>query len=374
MLINNNKNSICDNNRNYNLYFECPGNRTGDFNNSNSCNYNCNSNFNDNCDDKCSDNCSDNCNETRDVSFSNKRFTIIGLGLIGGSLAKAFRQYLGTIDIASVDTNKESLRQALKDGTISHAFTGVNEHVLKSDVIFICTPVRTTIDYIKKLYGKTRPGCIVTDVGSTKGEIIDYINSLRDPPCFIGGHPMTGMEKCGYAASLPHLFENAYYILTPSKSSSKESLDFMSWLIRDIGGIPLVIDATTHDRATAGISHVPHIIASALVNLVREIDSPDGKMQMLAAGGFKDITRIASSDPEMWQDIVLSNKEQIEDILNLYTSMLHGILQYIRENRVAEIHGFFESAKNFRDSFAGGRKGPIAPLYQLTVDVVDRPG
>ncbi|NSW91948.1 MAG: prephenate dehydrogenase [Firmicutes bacterium] len=304
----------------------------------------------------------------------NKKFSIIGLGLIGGSLARAFCQRLNIQDITAVDKNTDSINQALKDGNISRGFTEVNEYVWNSDVIFICTPVKSTIEYIKKLYKKTKPRCIVTDVGSTKSEIISYINNLSDPPCFIGGHPMAGTEKTGYASSFSHLFENAYYVLTPSKSTSDESLSFMIELIKGIGGIPVVVDALVHDRATAGISHVPHIIASALVNLIKEIDFPDGKMQMLAAGGFKDITRIASSNPEMWQSIILSNKQQVEDILNVFISNLSNILQCIKEEREKEIYSFFESAKNYRNTFAEGKKGPISPVYQLTVDVVDKPG
>ena len=134
-------------------------------------------------------------------NHDSKKFAIIGLGLIGGSLAKALRQRLNIRGIAAVDTNRESLNQALKDGNISRCFTEVNEYILNSDVIFICTPVKVAIEYIESLYKKTKPGCIVTDVGSTKGEIISYINNLSDPPCFIGGHPMAGTEKTGYASS-----------------------------------------------------------------------------------------------------------------------------------------------------------------------------
>ncbi len=306
--------------------------------------------------------------------LQSKKFAIIGLGLIGGSLSRALRQRLGAPDITAVDINTSSLYQALRDDSITRGFTEVNEYVFDSDIIFICTPIRKTFDYIKVIYKKAKPGCIVTDVGSTKAEIINYIDGLTNPPCFIGGHPMTGAEKAGYVSSYTHLFENAYYILTPSKSTNDESLSFMIELIKGIGGIPVLIDAEVHDRITAGISHVPHIIASAMVNLVKEIDCSDGKMQMLAAGGFKDITRIASSNPEIWQNIILSNKEQIENILQVFINNLSNILLYIKEGMEKEIYLFFESAKNFRNTFAEGKKGPISPVYQLTVDVVDKPG
>lgn len=303
-----------------------------------------------------------------------RKYSIIGLGLIGGSLARAFRQYLDIENITAVDKNTDSINQALREGTISLGFTEINDHVLDSDVIFICTPVKTAIDVLKKIHGKTKPGCIVTDVGSSKSEIINFVDSLPSPPCFVGGHPMAGAEKAGYASSFPHLFENAYYVLSPAKSTTDEAINIISELVRGIGAIPLVIDASEHDRATAGISHVPHIIASALVNMVKEMDSPDRKMQMLAAGGFKDITRIASSNPELWQNIVLSNNEQIKIVLKAFINSLYDFLEYIEKRKEDEIYRFFESAQRYRDTFSDLKKGAISSIYQLTVDVVDKPG
>ena len=313
--------------------------------------------------------CNNNFND-----INNIKFCIIGLGLIGGSLAKAFRQRLDATDIIAVDVDKKAINLALKEGVVQGGFTELNKYVFESDIIFICTPVDIIPKYIKALQNNIKQECIITDVGSTKSKIINYINSLPNPPCFIGGHPMTGTEQAGYEASYPHLFENAYYVLTPTKKSNDQSMNIMMKLIRGIGGIPIIIDAETHDRATAGISHVPHIIASSLVNLIKEIDTHDGKMQMLAAGGFKDITRIASSNPEMWQDIVFSNKEQIEDILDKYINNLTTLLRHIKNDHINEVYDFFVSARDFRNKFSDEKKGLIAPIFQLEIDTVDKPG
>jgi len=309
-----------------------------------------------------------------DMEFGKLKYTIIGLGLIGGSIVKALNYRFGKLDISVVDKNPDSINTALKEGSITRGFTYINEYVLDSDLIFLCTPVKHTIEYIEKLHKNTKSSTIITDVGSTKEEVIHYVNNLPEPPCFIGGHPMAGSEKTGYNYSSPHLFENAYYILTPSKNSGEYSVELMKKLVSEIGGIPIVMDSSVHDKAAAGISHVPHVIASALVNMVKRIDFPDGKMRMLAAGGFKDITRIASSNPDLWQNIVMSNKHYIKDILMTFIEELTEFVKYLEFSNSEEILNFFTTAKNFRDSFDVMRRGFITPVYEITIDVADRPG
>lgn len=308
------------------------------------------------------------------MEFKKFKYAIIGLGLIGGSIAKALNYRFGKLDISVIDNNPDSINTALKEGSITRGFTYINEYILDSDLIFLCTPVKHTIEYIEKLHKKTKPGTIITDVGSTKEEIIHFVNNLPDPPCFIGGHPMAGSEKAGYRFSSAHLFENAYYILTPSKSSGEYSIELMKKLVSEIGGIPIVMDSSVHDKAAAGISHVPHVIASALVNMVKKIDFPDGKMRMLAAGGFKDITRIASSNPELWQNIVISNKHYIKEILMAFAEEIKEFIEHLEFSNYKEILDFFSSAKDYRDSFDVMRRGLISPVYEITIDVADRPG
>ncbi|MCR4436392.1 MAG: prephenate dehydrogenase [Clostridiales bacterium] len=306
--------------------------------------------------------------------MGDKKIAIIGLGLIGGSLAKALSERLGIYDITAVDLNTGSIEQAVKDKTVARGFTEVNEYVWNADIIFLCTPVKKALEYLETISSKVKPGCIVTDVCSTKTEILGCINGMREPPRFVGGHPMTGSEKEGYSASFAHLFENAYYILTPGKSTDDSALKCMTELVRGIGGIPLVMEAGEHDRVTGSVSHVPHIIAAALVNMVKETDSPDGKMQILAAGGFKDITRIASSSPGIWESIVLSNKRHIMGILDGYMKILKEFNEYMEKDDSEKIYSFFESSKIYRDNLAEGKKSLLYPLYEIAVDVVDKPG
>ncbi|MCX7710788.1 MAG: prephenate dehydrogenase [Clostridia bacterium] len=313
-------------------------------------------------------------NDIKSLNFGDLKVSIIGLGLIGGSLARALRERLGVKDITAVNRNLDSIKEAIKDGTIARGFDEVNEYVWESDIIFICTPVKRTLQYIDELAGKVKKDCIITDVGSTKAEIIQFVNQLKAPPQFIGGHPMAGAEKVGYSASFSHLFENAFYILSPCISTGENAIQLMTELTKGIGAIPIVLDSEDHDRITAGISHVPHVIASTLVNLVKELDSESGKMQLLAAGGFKDITRIASSSPEMWENIVLSNKKQVCEILNQYVRLINEFKESIHTEDSLWIYDAFESAKIYRDSFSSNVKGPIASMHEVIVDVVDKPG
>ncbi|MDP4093068.1 MAG: prephenate dehydrogenase [Bacillota bacterium] len=306
--------------------------------------------------------------------MEHKKIAIIGLGLIGGSIARALKERCGITDIAAVNRNPESLEQAISDGTISQGFNEIDKYIYDSDIIFLCTPVKKTIEFLEILAPKVKKECIITDVGSTKNDIVTYVNNMVNPPVFIGGHPMAGTEKNGYKASFSHLFENAYYILSPCKSTTRESIDIMVQIIKSIGGIPVVIEACEHDRITGSISHVPHIIASSLVNMVKESDSPEGKMRMLAAGGFKDITRIASSSPEMWENIVTSNSNEIEGILDKFINILNKFKELMKKNDRAGINNFFDSAKQYRDLFSESSKGLIIPVYKIIVDVIDKPG
>jgi prephenate dehydrogenase len=318
--------------------------------------------------------CFNNESSTIKTDLEDKKITIIGLGLIGGSLAKVLRKKLNIKDITAITRNQSAIDKAISDNIISRGFYQLNNYVYQSDIIFICTPVKKTLEYIQNLSSKLKDTAFITDVGSTKAEIVDFVDSLENCPNFIGGHPMTGAEKSGYPASITHLFENAYYILTPGKKSTKESEIIMLEIIKAIGGIPIVLDPNEHDMITASISHIPHIIASALVNMVRNSETPDSKMRLLAAGGFKDITRIASSNPEMWENIVSSNKKVIRGILSSYVEILDAFMSYIDKDDTNMILDFFDKAKIFRDSLPVSKKGLIPHTYELIVDVVDKPG
>jgi prephenate dehydrogenase len=300
--------------------------------------------------------------------------SIIGLGLIGGSLAKALRRVSSSLKIYAVDSCASSIRLAESEGTIDKGFSACCPEVWNSDVIFICTPIRMTMEFIAELSGKVKKDCIITDTASTKSEICCYVDSLENPPQFIGGHPMAGTEKSGYINAFAHLFENAYYVLTPIKTSDEQAVSALEALLHGIGAIPIIVSPEKHDLVTGCISHVPHIVASALVTLAKNNEYDTGLIKRLAAGGFRDITRIASSNPAMWENIVLSNSDVIISLLDEYKKIIDSMIDNIRYTHAKEIHSFFNNAKSFRDSFSESLPGLIPPSFELIADIEDEPG
>ena len=218
------------------------------------------------------------------------------------------------------------------------------------------------------------PNALLTDVGSVKTNIHKEITLHGMEDRFIGGHPMAGSEKSGYQNSNDHLIENAYYILTPGNGVSSELTEHMEQFIRSLGAIPLIISETEHDHIVAAVSHLPHLIASSLVNVVKEADSPDEKMKMIAAGGFKDITRIASSSPVMWQQICQLNSQPIEEMLDAYISYLNDIRSMVHEQNADGIYHLFETSRDYRDSIPNSSAGPIKKAFALYCDIIDEAG
>ena len=185
---------------------------------------------------------------------------------------------------------------------------------------------------------------------------------------------MAGSERTGYVNSKAALLENAYYILTPTPSVPREKLDAYRDLAARIGAIPLILDYRKHDYVTAAVSHLPHVIAASLVNLVRDSDSEDGIMKMIAAGGFKDITRIASSSAAMWQQICLTNTENISSLLQVYIDSLTAVKAQLDHRSEQELFAMFDDARIYRDSFVNASSGPIKRSYSFHVDIADKTG
>ena len=294
---------------------------------------------------------------------------IIGLGLIGGSIAKTLKNK--TNKIIAFDLNEEELRQALTDKVIDEYTTDINEKFSNLDTIFICTPVNAVYSSVKKLANFITPNCIITDVGSTKHEIVNSIETDFPNIKFVGAHPMVGSEKSGYSASTDYLFENAYYIITKTKSTNEQDLNNIINIIESLKAMPIVVDVEKHDFVVSVISHIPHIVASALVNLVESSDDEEKTMKRLAAGGFKDITRIASSSPIMWQSICNQNKDEILKALMNFKNILNEFIQDMVENKDSDMLNYFENAKKYRDSF---NLVPLVSNYYISVDVKDTPG
>lgn len=298
----------------------------------------------------------------------------IGLGLIGGSIARGIKREAPDTKIMAYMRTRSRLDKAREDGIVDVILDGIGEDLSECDFIFLCTPVEYNAEYLSKIQPFLKPGAIVTDVGSTKTDIHEAVIRLGMESWFVGGHPMAGSEKTGYENSTDHLLENAYYIITPTAQTSKEQTNRLVHIAEMIGSIPIVLDYHEHDFVTAAISHLPHIVASSLVNLVKDSDNQQGLMKRLAAGGFKDITRIASSSPEMWEQICMTNHKNLSLILERYIDSLNLILGELNKKNGSYINQLFETSRDYRNSFSEKATGPIAPEYSFTVDMADEVG
>ena len=301
-------------------------------------------------------------------------FGFIGLGLIGGSIARGIKRACPAARIMAYMRTRAKLEQAKEDGIVDVILDGIGEPLLESDIIFLCTPVEYNAEYLTQIRPFLKPGALITDVGSTKEDIHRVVTTLHMAEFFVGGHPMAGSEKTGYENSTDHLLENAYYIVTPTAKTKQEDADRLVEIARSIGSIPIVLDYHEHDRIVAAISHLPHLIASSLVNLVKDSDNQSELMKRLAAGGFKDITRIASSSPEMWEQICMTNTGNIIDMMEHYIASLTQILDSLKQHRGDDIYELFDTSRIYRNSISESRKGSVTPEYSFTVDIVDEPG
>ena len=284
----------------------------------------------------------------------------IGLGLIGGSIAKAIRQYYPDYEIVAFDKNKESLALATQESMIDVAATTIDNNFQNCNYIFLCAPVAYNTAYL--------------NVGSVKTNIHEEVQNLGIGKYFIGGHPMAGSEKSGYSNSKAMLIENAYYILTPTPQVAEEKVQTYEKFVESLKALPVILDYQLHDQITGTISHLPHIIASSLVNFVKTHDTHDEMMKNLAAGGFKDITRIASSSPIMWQNICLKNKDNIVDILDQYIDSLEDFKEAIEREDDLDLYNRFESSRNYRNSMPSSSAGPIKKAFAVYCDIIDEAG
>lgn len=298
----------------------------------------------------------------------------IGLGLIGGSIAKAIRQYYPDTKIVAFDKNKESLALAVNESITDEICTSIDDSFLHCDYIFLCAPVAFNTAYLRQLEPFLHPDLIITDVGSVKTSIHEEVDLLHLGKYFIGGHPMAGSEKSGFCNAKAMLIENAYFILTPSSEISDGKVADYKEFVQSLKALPVILDYKEHDRITGTISHLPHIIAATLVNFVKDTDTKNEWMKRLAAGGFKDITRIASSSPTMWQHICLKNKDNILNILDAYMDELKQIASIIEDEDEQGIYQWFDSSRNYRNSIPNRSSGPIKKVFAVYCDIIDEAG
>ncbi|TVY11627.1 prephenate dehydrogenase [Paenibacillus cremeus] len=303
------------------------------------------------------------------------KITIFAVGLIGGSLAMCFKGKPG-IKVVGHSNNPSSVEKYLKREVVDEATTSMEEAVRDADYIFLCVPVGNLEEYLLKLSKlPLKPGCIITDVGSTKASIARCAAQLQlKDAYFIGGHPMAGKEKSGVEAATSRLFENAFYVLTPESRTPQEVYDRLAELLKWTKAHIVKVDPARHDEIVGAISHLPHIIAVALVNQIAGYNESNSLYKDLAAGGFRDITRIASSDPIIWRDILLDNKSVLLQLLKDWNAEIASFIRLLEKGDGPGIEQEFLRANQFRNGLPERRKGVIHSFYDVYVDVPDHPG
>lgn len=274
---------------------------------------------------------------------------IVGLGLIGGSLARALKKRAGARVIA-YDTDEETLAAAKKARAADVVTTVIDRTFLSCDVIFLSAPVSDNLFHLRVLLPYLRPDTILTDVSSVKEPVHRMTAELAIGRYFVGGHPMAGSEQSGFAASSVRLFDGAIWILTRTPETDPARLSEMERIVTRIGAHPVIMDAALHDRAAACVSHLPHVVSAALVNLLARSDDEEETMKRIAAGGFKDLTRISSSSPAMWRQISVLNQKQLSKLLDDYIRLLQDAKKMIDRSDAEGLTHFFETARALRDT------------------------
>ncbi|MDO6848495.1 prephenate dehydrogenase [Priestia megaterium] len=279
------------------------------------------------------------------------RVLLIGVGLIGGSLALAMKKHRH-VTVVGADINTNEVQVANQLGIVDYVVEDIKTEAAQADYIVLATPVEYTTAWIHDLSTwKLKETVIVTDVGSTKGEIMKAAQALNKKRIsFIGGHPMAGSHTSGAVNARADLFCSARYILTPFENEQKEKIDALMHLLEPTGAQFVPLDAATHDQITGVVSHLPHVIATSLVRQVKGYSAQNHLVTEMAAGGFRDITRIASSNPHMWRDILKQNRSMLLTLLDDWMKEMEQVKLLVEKGDGHELFDYFSDAKEFRDS------------------------
>ena len=280
------------------------------------------------------------------------KITIIGVGLIGGSLALALKERNLAKAVFGYGRDQTRLEEAQKSNVIDAFSTNIKEAIDEANIVVIATPVGTFKDILGQIEPLISSNVIITDVGSTKSDIVNIVNDvLRDKSSyFIPAHPIAGKERSGFEVSDSKLYDGKKVIITPQETNSPESIDVIDQMWKNVGADVDFMSAESHDNLLGMTSHLPHMLAFSLVNYLVD-QNPNASIY--AGGGFKDFSRIASGDAIMWRDICLQNKNQIMNHLKGYQSTLDDLLEAINDEDSEKLGQLFTTAKKTRDSWLG---------------------
>jgi prephenate dehydrogenase len=274
---------------------------------------------------------------------------IVGLGLIGGSLARVVRNKKLAQRVTAFGRNQERLQKAQELGLVDGYQTGFDSGFEDVDLVVIATPVGTIVELARALAPHLKPGTIITDVGSVKAAIVAALDSqLPRGINFIGGHPIAGTENSGFETSFAELFENRICVVTPTASSDQNAFEQIQNLWTAAGSSVVSMDVDTHDKIFAAISHLPHMVAFSLVNAVVDMKDYAQNTLQYSAGGFRDFTRIAASDPIMWRDIALLNRDNLLATLDYFSRAIEEVKDAISARNGKKLEALFQRSRDAR--------------------------
>jgi prephenate dehydrogenase len=289
--------------------------------------------------------------ETRAVQW--KKVTLVGVGLLGGSLGMALRKRRLAKSVVGFVRRKASVAECKRVGAVSLATQDLARAVKEAELIVLCTPIAQMRPLVEQMLPSLLPGAVVTDVGSVKGSIVRELESLlaKAGAHFVGSHPMAGSERTGVAAARADLFVDAVCVITPTPNSNEAAVLNVEQLWKSVGSRLLRLTPQAHDALVSRSSHLPHVLATQLVNLVLRPEQPK-EQGMLCANGFRDTTRIASGSPEMWRDIAMANRTNLLRALSAFESGLGDFKRALRSGNEGAIAKFFEEARQRRDAWS----------------------
>jgi len=287
-----------------------------------------------------------------------RKITIVGVGLLGGSIALAVRRRGLAAEIAGYVRSEKGVVDCEKYAATDYATTDLLAAVSGADLVILGTPLAQMAALAERMLPALKPGAMVTDVGSVKGGVVRQLEPLitKSGACFIGSHPMAGSEKTGLTAARADLFENAVCVVTPTKRSSAVAVRKLTRFWRALGGRVMFLAPARHDLLVGRSSHLPHVVAAALAALVLDPKQPK-QQAALCATGFRDTTRIASGSPEMWRDIALANPKNLAKSLDNYMKDLRKFQSALKTGNATVIERFFQTAKARRDFWCANGTG-----------------
>ena len=273
--------------------------------------------------------------------------TVIGLGLIGGSVCRAIKKSDAAGEVVGIDSDEEVLKFAVDNGIVDKGSSGL-ENIIDSELVVIATYVDKITETVEKILPGLKKGCVITDVGSVKSEVVSRIESIMaDDKYFIGSHPIAGAEYSGIENSDADLFNGKNIIVTPTEKSVESALNKVTSFWESIGGEVISLDPETHDRVFASVSHLPHLVAYSLVNSVGSSDVVENIFSY-SGGGLKDYTRIAASSPEMWRTIFMQNREFILESIKNFKINIEKAESAIKDEDLNELIKILENAHKLK--------------------------